>query len=203
MKPVERVHSALVHPRRVEVLARRAAQVIPADVDVLDVGCGDGLLASVLMRERPDVRVRGLDVLVRDHTAIPVEPFDGRHIPRANRSVDVVTFFDVLHHAGDPAAVLREAVRVARVCVVLKDHIADGAVAGWTLRFMDRVGNARHGVSLPHNYWSSRQWSTAIQDLGVSPAVWQVGGLGLYPWPASLVFGRGLHVFARLDVPGG
>jgi hypothetical protein len=113
--------------------------------------------------------------------------------------VDIVALFDVLHHAQDGHALLREAARVARRGVVVKDHICDGALARWTLRFMDRVGNERHGVALPHRYWSSSEWKAAIAGLSLEPAAWEVGGLGLYPWPGSLVFGRSLHLFARLD----
>ena len=110
----------------------------------------------------------------------------------------MVTFFDVLHHADDPAALLREGARVARSCLVIKDHLCDSRLARALLSFMDDVGNKRHGVALPHNYWSSRQWSAAIDHVGLGRAVWEVGGLGLYPWPASLLFGRGLHFVARL-----
>ena len=64
-------------------------------------------------------------------------------------------------------------------------------------------GNRRHGVALPHHYLSAAEWSAAIARLGLTRARWDVGGLGLYPWPASLVFGARLHVLARLDVDGG
>ena len=37
--------------------------------------------------------------------------------------------------------------------IVLKDHTRNGLFSGSTLRFMDWVGNARHGVRLPYNYW--------------------------------------------------
>ncbi len=157
------------------------------------------MTAAIAVR-RPDVHIEGIDVLVRDDASIPVSAFDGRMIPKATGSVDVVTFFDVLHHADEPAALLREGVRVARSCIVVKDHVCNTSVARFILRVMDHVGNARHHVALPHNYWSSTQWSAAIQALRLERADWQVGGLGLYPWPTSLVFGDGLHVLARLDV---
>jgi SAM-dependent methyltransferase len=193
------LHGGFVHPRRVDVLAGHACRLIPPGARVLDVGSGDGLLAAAIAGRRPDLVIEGIDVLVRANARIPVSPFDGRTIPAAAGSVDVVTFFDVLHHADDPAALLREGARVARSCVVLKDHVCGDFLARWTLRFMDYVGNARHGVALPHNYWSLPEWSAAIADIGLQPAVWQTGDLGLYPWPASLVFGRNLHVLARLE----
>jgi SAM-dependent methyltransferase len=196
------VHGALMYPRRVRALADHAARLIPPNALVLDVGTGDGQVAAALAKRRPDVQVRGLDVLVRATAAIEVAPFDGRVIPMADRSVDVVMLIDVLHHADDPLALLREGARVARSCIVLKDHICDSRLARSILRFMDVVGNARHGVALPHNYWTSWQWSEAIDTLRLARAVWRVGGLGIYPLPASLLFGGKLHVLARLDVPG-
>jgi SAM-dependent methyltransferase len=195
------VHRSLVHPRRVRVLAEHAAALVPHGAHVLDVGTGDGRVVHDLVRRRPDLHVEGLDVMVRGDSAISVGLFDGRTIPRPAASVDVVTFFDVLHHADDPPALLAEAARVARICVVVKDHVCDGAAARAVLTFMDRVGNLRHGVALPHNYLSSEEWARALGRLRLERSVWDVGGLGLYPWPASLVFGGRLHVLARLSVP--
>jgi hypothetical protein len=64
---------------------------------------------------------------------------------------------------------------------------------------MDWVGNARHGVALPYNYWPRSKWLDAFNDLDLRLNVWKED-LGLYPWPANLVFERSLHFVARLDV---
>jgi SAM-dependent methyltransferase len=200
MRAAHALHGGLVHPRRVRVLAAHAAGLVPDGAHVLDVGTGDGRIAAALAARRPDLRIEGIDVLVRPGTAIPVAGFDGRAIPLPSRSVDVVTMFDVVHHADDPERLLSEAARVARSCIVLKDHVCNGRFAHAVLTFMDDGGNRRHGVALPHHYLSGRQWSSAIDTLGLTRAAWHVGGLGLYPWPASLLFGGTLHVLARLDV---
>lgn len=200
MTLVDSVHGGLVHSRRVRVLAALAAGLVPQGARVLDVGTGDGRIAAALAANRPDVAVEGIDVLVRPDASIPVSSFDGRTIPRPTASVDVVTLFDVLHHADDPAALLAEASRVTRGCVILKDHVANGPLSRAILTFMDDVGNRRHGVALPHHYLNANEWSGLIARLRLTPASWEVGGLGLYPWPASVVFGGRLHVLARLDV---
>jgi hypothetical protein len=102
-------------------------------------------------------------------------------------------------YCDDATELLREAQRVARRYVVIKDHRLDGLLAGPTLRFMDDVGNARHGVALPYNYWSHARWQQVFGELGLRVDSWEQQ-LGIYPWPASLLFGRGLHFIARLEV---
>jgi SAM-dependent methyltransferase len=195
-----RVHRDYVYKRRVSKLAGLIAQIVPHGASTLDVGCGDGLLARALLDQRPDVTVRGIDVLVRKQTHVPVEPFNGSEIPAATGSYDIVMFVDVLHHVADPVILLAEAVRVARAGLVIKDHTLCGVLASPTLRFMDWVGNARHGVALPYNYWPLKKWHEVIAALGLAIAEWR-SDLGLYPWPFDCAFGRSLHFVARLQVP--
>lgn len=199
MSVVELVHGRYVHNRRVRVLCDHLAAVLPQGARVLDVGCGDGLVARRIAERRPDVEVHGIDVLVREHTHIPVEPFDGDRIPFPDRSWDVVMFVDVLHHTDDPMLLLREAARTAGRAVVIKDHLCEGPLDRRLLRFMDHVGNARHGVTLPFNYWRRHDWERAFAELGMSIGSWRQH-LGLYPQPASLLFDGSLHFIARLDV---
>lgn len=197
MNPIERIHGGYVFDRRVRVLAGHLAEALPRDACVLDVGCGDGAMAMALLQKRPDLTIEGIDVLLRDETHVPVTKFDGVSIPREDQSVDVVLFVDVLHHTADPTVLLREAKRVASKAVVIKDHARDGFLAGATLRFMDWVGNARHGVALPYNYWPERRWREAFAELGLEVDSW-TAKLGLYPGPAGWLMDRSLHFVARL-----
>ena len=194
---LDRIHTRVVHPRRVAVLARHLSRLIPAGASVLDVGCGDGQLAAAIGGGRADLSISGLDVLQRPHARVPVRLFDGLTIPALDRSVDVVMLVDVLHHTADPMVLLPEAARVARTRVLIKDHVRDGILAGITLRFMDRTGNARHGVSLPYNYWTSDEWQQAFDSLGLQIAE-RLTELRLYPIPARWLFDRSLHFIAAL-----
>ena len=199
MTLLERIHGSYVHRRRIAALSGHIAEIIPDRATVLDVGAGDGLLAAEVARRSPGIEIQGIDVLVRDRTNIPVDLFDGKAIPRGRDAVDVVLLIDVLHHADQPARLLDEAVRVARRAIVVKDHLLEGLGADWILRFMDRVSNRRHGVSLPHNYWSRDEWRRAFAALPGTVEVWKQD-LHIYPLPASLVFDRSLHFLARLDL---
>jgi SAM-dependent methyltransferase len=198
MSLLDTIHGGYVFQRRVRVLSGHLAALLPRDATVLDVGCGDGLIAKLILEQRPDARLSGLDILLRPQTHIPVAQFDGQNIPHPDNSFDVVMFVDVLHHTDDPMILLREARRVARRALVIKDHCRDGWLAGPTLRFMDRVGNARHGVVLPYNYWPKQRWTETFRELGLKVAEYRQK-LGLYPPPASWVFDRSLHYVARLQ----
>jgi SAM-dependent methyltransferase len=199
MKAVERLHGSYVHSRRVRVLCAHLASIIPERSTTLDVGCGDGLLAHLIAQRRPDVEMTGLDTLVRNESHIPVRSFDGRVIPYDAASCDTVMFVDVLHHTDDPMILLREAARVARKSIVIKDHLREGWLAGPTLRMMDWVGNAPHGVTLTYNYWPLQRWRDAFETLHLKIGVWK-DRLDLYPRAIDWMCGRSLHYIARLDV---
>lgn len=191
------LHGRYVHSRRVRVLRDTLAGLLPQKARVLDVGCGDGLLASLIVEQRPDLEISGIDVLVRPGTKIPVSEFDGSHIPFGDQSFDAVMFVDVLHHTDDPAVLLAEAKRVARQTII-KDHRLNGVLAGPTLRFMDWMGNAPHGVVLPYNYWPHEKWQESFASLNLKVLEWKED-LQLYPKPADWVFGRSLHFVCQLQ----
>ena len=65
---VRSAHKKLVYDRRTHVLAAKITKLIPDFASVLDVGTGDGHIASLLQTLRPDLQIEGLDVLVREHT---------------------------------------------------------------------------------------------------------------------------------------
>lgn len=191
------IHGKLVFDRRIRRLAAAIAERLPQDARVLDVGCGSGDLAALVMQMRPDVRIEGIDVLVRPGTAIPVHEYDGSHIPFADNAFDAAMVIDVLHHTDHPETVLAEIARVAPK-VIIKDHFRDGIAAGLTLRFMDWVGNAAHGVRLPYNYLSQREWKGIWAKLQLGTSAFTTR-LSLYPRPFSWVFDRGLHFVAVLS----
>jgi SAM-dependent methyltransferase len=192
------LHQKAVFCRRIQVLALAIAPLLPPRAHVLDIGCGSGTLAKAIKSRRPDVRIEGIDVLVRPNTEIPVTPYDGETIPWPADSFDFAMFVDVLHHTDAPDRLMAEAKRVSRSGLIIKDHFREGLFADATLRFMDWFGNAQHGVRLPFNYLNEAEWHEiwARLDLDVDHIT---TNLGLYPWPFSAAFDRRLHFVARLS----
>ncbi|MCC6696900.1 MAG: class I SAM-dependent methyltransferase [Candidatus Hydrogenedentes bacterium] len=199
MNLLESFHERFHLRRRTLRLASVLDAVLPEGCVCLDVGCGSGQVAAAIMRQRADLRIEGVDVLVRGAAEIPVKHFDGCVLPYDDKSFDVAMFVDVLHHVDDPLRLLKEARRVARHWIVVKDHTVGSALSAPTLRLMDTVGNARFGVRLPFNFWTSEQWQDAWQQIDAT-IDYITSRLDIYPWPLSLVFDRDLHFVARLQL---
>lgn len=191
------LHGAGLYDQRAGVLAKWLAATIPHGASILDVGCGDGTLSSMLLEKRPDLTITGIDVYVRPTLKIPVHAFDGLHIPFADESFDYTLFVDVLHHTEAPVELMRDATRVARKGLIIKDHLVKGLLARPVLGLMDWAGNAPYGIVLPYNYLTPAQWTTAFAELGLSTQSWRED-LGIYPFPLNVFFDRHLHFLSVL-----
>ena len=92
-------------------MALEIARVVKPRGTILDIGCGNGFIAHHLTGLLKS-RVIGLDVSKFTSAMIDYLPYDGRHFPVRDRSVDAVLLCYVLHHAKDAALVLNEVRRV-------------------------------------------------------------------------------------------
>ena len=201
----QRLHTWLHHrvtgSRRVRILAEQIASLLPENATLLDVGAGSGEVASIVMSAKPGISITGVDVFVRPDTAIPVMHYDGLHFPTADKSFDYVCFVDVLHHTPDPVVLLKEAVRVARKGVILKDHNCNNVYTERLLHFTDWFGNRSYGVHLEYNFLSRLEWQQAFRRVGLYERVYRTQ-FGLYPKFTRVVFPESLDFFALLDVKG-
>ena len=195
---LQAAHARMVFGRRVRVLAECLSARIPPGSAVLDIGCGDGTIGNLLAERGSEVSIEGVEFAPRPQCRIPCRPFDGAVLPFADGSFDVCLFVDVLHHTDDPTILLREARRMTRRVVLIKDHLSENGFDFKTLQFMDWVGNRPHGVRLPYNYQSRKEWEASFANCGLSIAQW-TSEVPLYPFPFSLLVGRALHFVALLE----
>lgn len=196
---VQPLHLNFISKRRIRRLGKALSALLPADgaVSGLDIGCGSGEVCLELTAAHPQLKLVGVDVLVRPNAVIETIGFDGQKLPFADKSFDFAMLIDVLHHTADPSILLTEAARVARSFVLLKDHLCSSRFDYWLLRFMDWVGNRAYDVELPYNYLSSNEWRKLYEKVELEPEK-NVTDLQLYPLPFSCLFDANLHFLARL-----
>jgi len=192
-----KIHGKVVFDRRIAVLAEKLAAMLAPGSRLLDIGCGDGRVAALLREAVSGLKVEGVEVRPREACAIPCRYFDGCHLPFPDRCFDCCLLVDVVHHMKNPLPLVREACRVSRRFLLIKDHLAENALDHWTLRLMDWVGNRPHGVTLPYAYLSASQWQALYQQLDLNVER-TVSDLPLYPGVFSMVFGRNLHFISLL-----
>lgn len=141
---------------------------VPAGARVLDVGSGDGYIASRLVQEDGAGSVCGVDVLPQPAPHIPVTVFDGRHLPHEDGAFDLVTLIDVLHHTTHPGHLLAEAVRVSKGPVLVKDHYWVTRFDRWILALSDYLGNRANGVALPYAFLRMEEWAALFESLSLT-----------------------------------
>jgi SAM-dependent methyltransferase len=169
---------------------------------VLDVGCGGGGLGAALLTsaECPEqVEIQGLERAVRGDEPIEVLAYDGRQMPLEDCSRDVVILADVLHHDASPEAVLREAVRVSRRLVIIKDHKPEGFLGQSRVSFIDWAANAPYGVPCLYRYPRLAEWRALLARVELTP-IEEFSSMRLYPPGFQQLFGGRLHYFVVASV---
>lgn len=101
---------------------------------IADVGCGDGVLMTLLARRGVGEVRHGYDISERAVGSARTRPeieraerFDGRALPVADGAYDLGVLSHVLEHVQEPVALLRETARACRAVVVevpLEDNLA-------------------------------------------------------------------------------
>lgn len=198
MNLIKNIHSILIFSRRTRVLAKLLAQLIPNKAQVLDVGCGNGLIDRYIMNARPDINITGIDILKREKTYIPVTLYDGTKFPFSDDFFDCIIFIDTLHHTHNPELFLLEAKRVSKKTIIIKDHYCNNKLSFIILKFMDWVGNKFYGVDLPYNYYSKTKWNEVYQRLNLKKNK-EIDALNLYPFPFNFLFEKGLQFITKLS----
>ncbi len=133
---------------------------------ILDLGCGSGIVGKKF-QDYFKSEVVGIDIKDNRLEKIPFQLFDGKRIPYPENSFDVVLINFVLHHAGAPVDLLKEAKRVARKIIIYED-LPEG--------FFSRLLCWFHGVSFDKiwgnpnrtSFRTRNVWKKIFSELGLS-----------------------------------
>jgi SAM-dependent methyltransferase len=152
------VDEKIFFPYRYRQLTKTLSPYLQNCGSVLDLGASCGRLARKIQDKLKGTRFAGVDVHVQGKTFMPVKKYDGRKLPFKSNSFDCVMIIDVLHHDKNPGRILREAKRVSRRYLLIKDHYWKTKKDFKILRYVDYIGNKPYGVALPYNFLKMESW---------------------------------------------
>jgi ubiquinone/menaquinone biosynthesis C-methylase UbiE len=162
--------------------------LVPVDTPpfarVLDIGCGEGVAFDMLQQSFGAGTVIGVDIdedsvrrasalAERSGGCIEVRRADATKLPFESGSFDMVFCHQLLHHALDPPAVLRECHRVlapggwlliAESCRVFLDS--------WWVRLFFRHPPRRQQTAEEYVAWVSAADFTLTRDSWMTPSPW-------------------------------
>ena len=200
-KIVKPLHHRIHSKKRVKVLSYYLSQLLPNDRSLsgLDVGCANGEITKSIEDIRHNVKMAGVDVLLRLDSAIAVIKYDGKRLPFEDKSYDFTLLIDVLHHTDNPVGLMKECARVSREFILIKDHVCQSWYDRVRLCFMDWIGNRAYNIHLPYNYLSEQEWRKIYRICNVACEI-IISKPRLYPLFFSFIFGGRLHLIARLAI---
>jgi ubiquinone/menaquinone biosynthesis C-methylase UbiE len=151
---------------RASVLSRHLAPYFARSEEWLEIGAGQGLVARAL-QNATGARMTLVDVVDYNESGLPLQTYDGLHLPFADGAFDHSLFVFVLHHTLDPLPVLREALRVSRGSVLVVENNVAGGLRQRLTRAIDSLPHVRHGVPVCYRAQTIDEWQHAFERLRV------------------------------------
>lgn len=163
-------HKKASHSNRIDILSALFIQEIQnlaiekEAIQVLDIGCGDMTITNSIAEKGTSISCTGVDIYPNAKDWNNYVSFDGKTLPFADKSYDIVLFSDVLHHdAENMNRLLQEAKRVADF-IIIKDHFEYGFFSRTLLQLADIIGNYGYGVSIPKRYFTKKRFQAILDQ---------------------------------------
>jgi ubiquinone/menaquinone biosynthesis C-methylase UbiE len=159
--------------RRAGRMARLIVNELTDGEQVLDLGCGDLRIGTIVTQQK-DVQWTGIDTVdYRDQavtsssdTRIHFRVYEGDVLPFSPASFDTVVLAFVLHHCTDPAAVMDEAVRVTRGRLLIFEAVPRNRLELWIGKpydwFVNRLRSPN--IAMPFTFMTHDELVAAFQS---------------------------------------
>jgi ubiquinone/menaquinone biosynthesis C-methylase UbiE len=166
---------------------RQMVKYIPKGkkVNILDIGCGTGILFELLKEEGFNFKYTGVDlsesminVGKKRYPGIDLRVMDSENLEFDDKSFDVVFMRSVLHHLPNPVQALKEMKRVSQGMIIVSEPLRNVLTEfpRWTLK---KVTNH---FDPEHTHFSTKQLRKFFRETDISSYKIQHFGYLAYPW---------------------
>lgn len=136
---------------------------------VLDLGAGDGLLASEI-KNQLNKEVVLIDIVDYNYSGLPLILYNPEDkVPLVDEYIDTTILYTVLHHASDPVHLLSEATRITKKRLVIIEGYAEEDEKRITNIFFDWFYNRVVGdedINVPLNFLEVEGWKKILKSYG-------------------------------------
>ena len=174
---------------------------IPENVEVLDIGCGDGNVSSLYLKKAckvtgMDISEKALEYAAKRGIGTLNWDINEAPLPLKNNSFDVIVFSDALEHTIDPVCLLKEVYRVLKQDGKVILSVPNFGRLSNRLRMLigdpiDLLHFSKYGDEVEHLHWFTKPKIKFLMH--------QVGFKKIELIPVGLPFG---FLFGRLNLHG-
>lgn len=149
--------------KRAEIIVERINPYLKNSKNLLDIGCGNGYIASILKKQGKKITAVDIADNVLAKNIKPVL-YDGKKLPFADKKFDTTLLLTVLHHCPVPEVLFEEAMRVSDKIIIIED-ICNNFWQKLMNVFFDSLQN-RPLRFYWNSYRSDLQWKTFFTKKG-------------------------------------
>lgn len=153
--------------KKISVLAELTLPYIENGEEVLDFGCGTGLIAKYIC-DRKKIKMNLLDITdKRNETNLKIKVYDGKKAPYKDGSFDAVLAIFVLHHSGKPEEVLKEITRITRNRIIILEDLIYTRFDRLILTIWHTIPTILFGGKMFFNFKTDQELKIQFNKLGL------------------------------------
>jgi ubiquinone/menaquinone biosynthesis C-methylase UbiE len=150
--------------KKADIKLKRLLKFYQKNDKILDIGSGN--CALNLQTQNAGYAITGLDIANKSaFKEITPVVYDGKTLPFADNSFDVVQIITVLHHIKDPENTIKEAKRVGKTVIVMED-IYENTFQKYSTYIADSINNWEF-IGHPHTNKNDKEWKRVFDQNGL------------------------------------
>lgn len=158
---------------------------------MLDFGCGDLSVSSLLKEKNNSLKITGVDIVKLKNIPnnISFVCYGGKRLPFRNNTFDTVFAFYVLHHCNDAKGSFNECLRVAKKRVIVIESVARFPMETKFMSVVDKFYNLwkPESISSADQFLTLKEWNKIFKNSKINKTIQRK--IAIMPQPFFLPFG--------------